>query len=204
MQVRKLVLALACAALALPAAAHGKGASQAKIEGDGLKGGAITLKSDSGEGDPPPGSKLARLAQDSGFFPAAFGQSPNPMEPSRPDGDLGPKYTVTYTMPGPNNELDELRQEIYPYAHGGPVTYMSPGQEFFGSMKTRGGWFRGYAGLKPLLIEIGVPASPPSGSTGSGYEVSWPAAGIAVLLVGILGAALIVVVRRRPGPLATR
>jgi hypothetical protein len=203
MQVRKLVLALACAALVAPAAAHSKGASEAKIEGDGLEGGAITLKSGGG-GDPSAGSQLGRLAEGSGFYAAAFGQSPNPMEPGRPAGDLGPKYTVTYTMPGPNNELDELRQEIYPYADGGAVTYMPPAQEFFGNMKTRGGWFRGYADLKPLLVELGVPASPPTASPGSGYEVSWPTAGLVVALVAALGAALVLIARRRPGPLAAR
>ena len=204
MQIRKLFVALACAALTLPAAAHGKGATQATIEGDGLKGGAITFKSDSGEGDPPPGSKLARLAEETGFFPAVFGQSPSPIERGRPEGDLGPRYTVTYTMPGPNNELDELRQELYPYAEGGTVTYMPPGQPFFGSEKTRGGWFRADPDLKSLLVEAGLPASPPTGPTETRYDVSWSAAGIVVVLVGLLGAALIVVARWRPGPLTAR
>lgn len=203
MQVRKLVVALVCAALVLPAAAHGKGASEAKIEGDGLAGGSVTVTSDGG-GDPSAGPRLGRLAEASGFYPGAFAQQPNPMEPSRPQGDLGPRYTVTYTMPGPNNELDELRQEIYPYADGGPVTYMPPKQEFFGNMRTRGGWFRGYADLKPLLAELGVPATPPSGSTGSRLLVSWPAAGVVAALVAAVGAALVLLARRRPGPLAAR
>jgi hypothetical protein len=197
------IAALACvAALAVPAVAGAKGASQAELEGEGL-GGGIVFSHDNGDGATG-GAALNRLAEASGFYPAVFGQSPNPMEPRRPRGDLGPKYTITYTMPGPNNELDELRQDVYPYAEGGPVTYVAPGQLFFTSDKTRGGWFRGYSDLKQLLVDAGLPATPPTGGGDSGYDVSWPTAGIVVVLVGVLGAALVVVARRRPGPLATR
>lgn len=202
MRGRKLAAALACAALALPAAAHGKGATEARIEGDGLKGGSIRLASDNG-GDPTAGSTLARLAEAAGFYPAVFGQAPDPMEPGRPQGDLGPRYTVSYTMPGPDG-VSTLRQELYPYADGGALTYTPPGQRFFGTERTRGGWFRAYPDLKPMLVEAGLPATRPTGSPNSGLDVSWPTTGVAALLVGMLGAALLAVVRRRPGRLATR
>lgn len=203
MRGRNAAVVLACAALALPATALGKGAASAKIEGEGLRGGGIAFKSDGG-GDPPAGSTLARLAEGTGFYPAVFGQTPNPMEPGRPKGDLGPKYVVSYVMPGPNGEVDTLRQELYPYASGGMVTYTPPGQQFFGTEKTRGGWFRAYADLKAMLVEAGLPTSPPNASPGSGIEISWPATGITVLVVGLLGAAALFVARRRPGPLAAR
>jgi hypothetical protein len=202
MRFRTLAAALVCAALAVPAAAQAKGATAATIEGDGLDGGAITFRSETG-GDPVAGTPLARLAEASGFYPAVFGQTPNPLLPGRPEGDLGPRYTVRYTMPGPDDQVDTLRQELYPYAAGGMVTYTPPGQRFFGSETTRGGWFRAYTDLKAMLVEAGLPASPGTGTSGGGAAVTWPAAG-AVLLAGLLGGVLVLVARRRPGALAAR
>jgi hypothetical protein len=195
--------ALTCiAALAVPAVAGAKGASEAKLEGEGL-GGGIVFSHDSGNGATG-GAALNRLAEASGFYPAVFGQEPNPMEPGRPSGDLGPRYTVTYTMPGPNNELDELRQDIYPYANGGPVTYVAPGQPFFTHDTTKGGWFRGYTDLKQLLVDAGLPATPPTGGGDSGFDISWPAVALGTLVVALLGTALAVLFRRRPGALPAR
>jgi hypothetical protein len=204
MRKSTLLAALACcAALAVPAVAAAKGASEAKLEGEGLEGGGIVFSHDSGDGATG-GSALNRLAEGSGFYPAVFGQEPSPMEPGRPPGDLGRKYTVTYTMPGPDNALDELRQDIYPYAQGGAVTYVAPGQPFFGGDRTKGGWFRGYADLKQLLVDAGLPATQPTGGTGAAYDVSWPAAALSAVVVALLGTALVFVVRRRPGPLPAR
>ena len=50
----------------------------------------------------------------------------------------GPRYTITYTMPGPRTS--ELRQDVYPYAKPNPVTDTAPGQRYFGSQRTVGGW----------------------------------------------------------------
>src|SRR5215218_9870814 len=118
MNGRLLLAALACAALAIPATALAKGASQATVEGNGIDGGAITFKGGSG-GGAPPGSDLERLAEGTGFYPAVFGQQPSPMEPARPTKDLGPKYTISWLMPGPGDEYT-IRQDLYPYAAGGP------------------------------------------------------------------------------------
>src|SRR6059058_458274 len=85
---RLLVLALvAVGALLAASAALGKGASQATINGPGLRGGGIVLRSDSG-GDPSSGSRLGQLANAAGFFPAVFGQAPDPMLRDRPKGTL--------------------------------------------------------------------------------------------------------------------
>jgi hypothetical protein len=199
MRSSTLVVGLACAALALPGAAHAKGATKATIEGEGLLGGGITLTSGGGTSD----GSLGRLADGAGFYPAVFSQTPDPMEPARPKGELGPRYIVTYTVPGPDSQSFELRQALYPYADGGPVTYMAPGQRVFDS-STRGGWFRAQPYLKPLLVGAGLPAATHRKSTGSGVAVSWPAVGLVALGVGLLGGALLVVFRRRPGPLAAR
>ena len=56
---------------------------------------------------------------------------------------------MTYTVPGPNGD-STLRQALYPYAVNGPASYMTPGQKFWGSESTQGGWYRGTATLKAM------------------------------------------------------
>ena len=90
--MRRLILLLALAVLAMPSLALGKGPSAATMEGPG-GGGGITFSGDEGSGP------LGSLTQQSGWFAAVFEQEPNPMLAARPKGDLGPKYTVTYTVP---------------------------------------------------------------------------------------------------------
>ncbi len=200
--MRLLVLATIGAlalALALAAPALAKGPSEAKISGPGIKGGAATLKS--GGGDPSSGTPLGALADEGGFYPGAYGQSPDPMVRTRPRGDLGPKYEVRYRVPGPNGRVDTIRQDLYPYAANGPVTYMKPGQTFWGDMKTHGGWYLGARDLKARLVEAGLPASPPSRGSDGGWTPSWrlgTALGIALALA--LAATGFVAARRRPRP----
>src|SRR5919198_91734 len=78
-----LVLAALALGLLLPAAAAAKGPSEATISGDVLTN-AITI-SGNGETDQTP---LGQLTMEAGFFPAAFGQSPDPMLHTRPAGPL--------------------------------------------------------------------------------------------------------------------
>src|SRR5687768_12790825 len=120
------VLALvAVAALLVAPTALAKGPISASISGPGDGGGGIAI---SGDGEGGNSTPLGRLVDSAGFFPAAFGQEPDPTSPVRPEGDLGPKYTITYRVPGPNNEDDTLVQEVYPHATPSAVTYMRPGQ----------------------------------------------------------------------------
>lgn len=188
-------LILAITALALPVTAFGKGPSEAMMSGPG-GGGGISFPGGGESG----GTPLGDLTQQAGFFAATFGQQPDPMLTGRPQGDLGPKYTITYTVPGPNNELDKLRQDVYPYAAGGPVTYMEPGQGFFGTERTRGGWFQATSQLKETLIEAGLPSRPaPASSEGTAFRTN---------LFGVLAVALFLVaasalfLRRRMRPAA--
>lgn len=188
-------LILAITALALPVTAFGKGPSEAMMSGPG-GGGGISFPGGGESG----GTPLGDLTQQAGFFAATFGQQPDPMLTGRPQGDLGPKYTITYTVPGPNNELDKLRQDVYPYAAGGPVTYMEPGQGFFGTERTRGGWFQATSQLKETLIEAGLPSRPaPASSEGTALGTN---------VFGVLAVALFLVaasalfLRRRMRPAA--
>jgi hypothetical protein len=189
--MKRAFLILAIAALALPAAALGKGPSGASIDGPGS--GGITFS-----GDGESGGTLGDLTQQAGFFPAVFGQEPNPMLAGRPKGDLGPKHTITYTVPTPNNGIDEIKQDIYPYAKGGPVTYTEPGQKIF-DMTAPGGWFQATPQLKETLIAAGLPSRPPAAAFSDGSSLGtslFSAFAVALFLV----AATVLFLRRRARP----
>ena len=189
--MKRLVLTLAIAALVLPATALGKGPTVASLDGPGT--GDITFK---GYGESS-GTSLGELTEQTGFFPAVFSPEPNPMVASHPKGDLGPKYTITYTVPNGSDVDDMIRQDVYPYAKPSPVTYTAPGQKIF-DRQTRGGWFQADARLKETLLSAGLPARAPAISSG---DASFP-----IHLVGLLAAALLLatatafVVRRRTRP----
>jgi hypothetical protein len=182
-----------------PAAALAKGASEAEITGPGLDE-PISL---TGEGQPG-GEQLMELAQAAGFFPAVFTQSPDPMLDERPAGALGPKYTITYVMPGPNNELDQLVQNVYPYAEPNPVSYTEPGQRFWSTEQTRGGWFLATPFVKDEFIALGLPETPPAVGP-EGTEFPWALVGVLALAGAALGLAAlaVLVIRRRPRPATT-
>lgn len=185
--------AVAVLAALITTSAFAKGASEAKITGPGF-GGGLTLSGDGEMG----GGQLTQLAEAAGFFPSVFVTSPNPMLRVRPQGALGPRYAITYTMPGPSG-VDELRQDLYPYAEPSPVTYMAPGQSFFGTGKTVGGWYVASRTLKDDLVAVGLPKTPPVG--GGGSEIPWTALGVVVAAVTALLVLGVAVLRsRRPGP----
>jgi len=177
----KTLLLTVAVALALPAAALAKGPSEAVVTGPGIdddNGLAIAgLGDDSG------------LTQLSGFFPATFGQSPDPMLASPPEGALGPKYTIRYTVPGPSGSDSTIVQDVYPYAEPSPVTYMPPGQRFFDTERTRGGWYVSTLGLRNVLVHSGLPAASPVADTGGGGRTVWPWIAGALALLAALGCA---------------
>jgi hypothetical protein len=190
---RLALLAIAVAGFALGATAHAKGPVAATIDGPGT-GGGISI----GRGGDAP-VWLGTIAQQSGLFPAVFARTPDPMLKIRPRGDLGPRYTVTYNLPGPNGPENRIRQDLYPYAPQGPVTYIAPGQRFFGTRSTHGGWYQAAPALKDTLVEAGLPRTAPSGSSGeggTGFTDFWPAfaAALALGLVALTAVAM----RRRP------
>jgi hypothetical protein len=157
-RMRVFVLAGAAAALALPGVAAAKGPAKASITGPGLT--APVAITGNGEGDTS--TDLGLLVSETGFFPQTFGQSPDPLLRSQPaERQLGARYTVTYTVPGPSTST--LRQDLYPYAAGGPVSYMEPGQTIW-DQATHGGWYRAnpYGGLRAMLVEAGLPKAAPA------------------------------------------
>lgn len=203
-------LLVAVVALAVTAPAAAKGPDQATLTGPGLDGPIIFGGSGESAGTP-----LGDLTVGTGFFAAMFGQTPDPMLARSPTSDLGPRYKIVYRVPGPSG-TDRLRQDLYPYAKGGPVSYTRPGQPFFGTERTHGGWYRAQAGLKQTLVAAGLrPLAPsgstrktpvaaglataaPIGSTGDGsFPFIWPALATAAVVLALI-AAVVVRHRRRP------
>ena len=133
--------------LALPATALAKGPSRASIAGPGL----TTIRISGAEGSATPFWSLVRAA---GWFEAVWGPSHLPKTPSH--GDLGPRYTITWTVPSSSR----LRQAVFPYAEPYPITYMPSGQKIWGT-PVRGGWFVGGVKLSKALARVGVPAEAP-------------------------------------------
>jgi hypothetical protein len=179
----KRLLFVLCAAALLAPAALAKGPSEASITGPGLSK-PITFK---GMDD------ASKLTEYTGVFPAAFGQSPDPMLKGRPAGKLGQKYTIHYVVPGPNSQTFHLSQDVYPYARAGAVTYMKPGQAIFDS-KTIGGWYPAGSALKDFLIRAGLPGTAPRASSGTNFAL---VAGIGIPGALVFAGAALLVARRR-------
>jgi len=194
----KRLIAITAAVVALAAlvatSALGKGASEAMITGPGL-GDGINL---AGEGEAG-GGELMQLAEDAGFFPSVFATTPNPMLSKRPAVELGPRYTITYTMPGPNGVSATLVQDVYPYADPTPVTYTEPGQRYFENERTIGGWFVASTTLKDELVAVGLPESGPSTGSPAIPRTSIEVAVGAVLVMTAALGAILLARRRWPG-----
>jgi hypothetical protein len=197
-----------------PAAAKGI-IAEANISGPGLGGGSGSL----GGGG---GMRLEQPAADgmweSGVLDDRKEDSVSALGLSRTD--LGPRYLVTYRFEfGPGTRDQVIRQELYPYAKGGPVTYTPSGQEQTGeedltgmgmSMSIPSGWFRTTSGFFHFLVEHGFPATnplapvaepaprnePASEAAPTGQPVPW-----AWVVIGIVGLAALTLgspaVRRR-------
>jgi hypothetical protein len=215
---RILVLAVVAAALlAMPTAAWAKGASRGTVQGGGLPS-PVTV---SGEGEPGSGELLARLAEQTGAYVAMYGEEAGSgaLDAAKPAGDLGTRYLVTYTIPAPNGGSDAVRQELYPFAKVGPVTFTPAGQRFMDGMQTAGGWFHAPEALRATLVAVGLPrtaanAAPARPATAAQEAAARPVAAtqpagsastvpllagslVALLLLG--GLAVTVVLRRRQG-----
>ena len=153
---RLLLLAAALgAALLLPTLAAAKGPDRASISGPGLSH-PVTIDGDGESGS----SALGILAGEGGFFAQMYGATGPGTLRARPKLKLGPRYQVTYRVPGQDG-ASTVQQDLYPYAARGPITYMARGQTFWGTQTTNGGWFRGTSGLKQMLVQAGLPAAAP-------------------------------------------
>jgi hypothetical protein len=220
MQRRALaMLVLALLLAAVPTAAQAKGASAATISGGGPGGlprGPIDLK---GDGEPGSGTNLSNLAEAAGVFallwedgqPGALDSAP------LPPAQRGARYAITWTFPNGDGGEDQVRQSVWPYAAGGPLTYMATGQKVLDGT-TKGGWYRAGDNLRQLLVTLGLPnraplAAPapaaPAATPAPAAEPSpavWPKVAGGIVLLVALAAAVALVLRRRsasPGPAPT-
>ena len=209
-----LVLALLLAAV--PTAAQAKGASAASISGGGpggLPGGPIDLN---GDGEPGSGTDLANLAEASGVFALLFEDGPGGELATPPAGGRGPRYTITWTFPNGAGRADKVRQSVWPYAAGGPLTFLASGQPVLDTT-TKGGWYRAGDDLRLSLIALGLPrrepvafpAPAPDSVTlphqgtepGAGWLQAAPGAGLLLVVAAlVVAAAVVLTLRRRSGP----
>ena len=161
MQRRALaLLVLALLLAAVPTAAQAKGASAATISGGGpggLPGGPIDIK---GDGEPGSGGGLANLAEEAGLFAVLFEGGSTAVLAAPPAGARGPRYTIAWTFPDGSGGADKVGQSVWPYAAGGPLTYLAPGQPVLDTT-TRGGWYRAGDDLRQTLIALGLPGRQP-------------------------------------------
>lgn len=151
------IIALIAVLTAIPAFA--KGPSAATIEGPGIAG-TLDVSGEPGSGEPGSDATLGQLAEHAGLFAISFGLSDQQLTTQRPDGELGPELTLTWTVPSSETDSDIVVQRLYPYADAGAVTYTDSGQSFGGP--TSGGWYVGGEPLTAALVEAGVPQQPPS------------------------------------------
>lgn len=120
--------------------------------------------------------------------------------------DLGTKYLATYRF----GSDDRIRQDLYPYARGGPVTYTAPGQELTGlfgdagDMPITAGWYRSSPGLFDLLVDHGLPERDPVAPVATGGSAPGAAPGprtpwarIVMVLVGLAALSLATLAVRR-------
>jgi hypothetical protein len=174
--------------LATPALA--KGTTQANITGPGLARPVAVSAAVGSEALPGQGDALSSLADQTGLFTVLFGPSIGdvgmPDQPSRlrtppAAATLGPRYILTYTVPGitpaPGQPSDQIRQYLYPRAAGGPLIYTPPGQQGFGQPLQTAGWLRGTPQLTATLTRLGVPAgaSLPSAASSAAAVPAAPA-----------------------------
>ncbi|MGH8875360.1 MAG: hypothetical protein ACRDVM_08955, partial [Acidimicrobiia bacterium] len=145
---RRTAIGLASLIVLLPGVASAKGGpGNGTIDGEGLAA-PIGVESHRGlEGD------HWRLVEQSGYSAATFGMVPDPMMGSPPAGELGPKLVIAWEVGGPEGAI---LQELYPYAEGGPVTYVAPGQTHWDGVPVRGGWYRASPDLLTTLASLGL------------------------------------------------
>ena len=213
-----LVLALLLAVV--PTAAQAKGASGATISGGGpggLPGGPINLK---GDGEPGSGTNLANLAQAAGVWALLFEDGPGGELASAPaTANRGPRYTITWIFPNGAGTEDKVRQSVWPYAAGGPLTFMASGQPVLDAT-TKGGWYQAADNLRQSLVALGLPsrepltapatatatapATPAAPAAPDPAPAVWPrvAVGLA-LLFAVAGGALVLRRRSSPGAATT-
>ncbi|MFQ5968624.1 MAG: hypothetical protein ACE5MI_13620 [Acidimicrobiia bacterium] len=180
---------LAAVLVAIPSSALAKGAIEVTVEAED---GTVQTLTDTAE------SALQNLAESAHVYSAIFRTDPGILMADPPSGDLGPRLSLLWDL----GFAEPVRQDIYPLAEDGPVTYVAPGQRLGGDPtsevnRTFGGWFRADTDLSAALESIGFSLGAEDGGiAGFASGISLTVAAIAIALTVVV--AVLVRARRRP------
>jgi hypothetical protein len=188
-----VLAAISTVVIAGPASAKAS-IAKANINGPGL-GGGLRIEAPDTEGLWESGIDVAGGLDDT--------RAESVEELGLTPADLGARYLVTYRFV--SDVL--IRQDLYPYAKGGPVTYTPPGQEFTAgvTMSITPGWYQSSLGFFHYLADHGLPETNPvapvatrerAPDTAPGAQTG-PWAGIVVVLVGLAALSLAALAERR-------
>lgn len=158
MKLRIVVAAVLGAALGLaPTPVSAKGPDALTLTGPGLED---PVRIDRGAGL---GAQQVSVLVEAANLYTAFGYpAAKALSPIAPPGERGPRYVATYSMSGG----DTVRQDLYPFAEGGPLAYTPPDQSMYGKAAYGSGWQRVDDHMDSLLVSFGVPAP-------VGAELEW-------------------------------
>jgi hypothetical protein len=187
MKPGRLVAATVVAFVAVAIPAYAKGASEVTIKGGGRP---ISFGGGRGaDGDPASGSRLGRFTEASGIFPSLFETYPDPMLDDPPTKRLGYRYTAIWRFPTGGGHNDLITQYLYPFARGGPLTYMPADQTIFDGQPVQGGWYVASPEMTALLRRAGL--TPPAAGGSPGTAVGSVAAGSSLgwmwVIVAVIG-----------------
>jgi hypothetical protein len=148
-------------AIASPAAAKLM-IAEAHIRGPGLGGGGLRISAPATNGMWESGIDVAGGLDDT--------RADSIAELRLAVAELGPKYVVTYRFDDGGNAAPEIvRQELYPYAKGGPVTYTPPEQHLAEGRPWGGaiiaGWHQSSGRFFDHLVDQGLPETSPVASS---------------------------------------
>jgi hypothetical protein len=135
----------------LSGVADAKGAQDATVTGPGISG-SLHIEN---VAEGPNAVNVNRLAQATGTDYAVFRTKPSPVESQRPRGPLGPRYRIVYRLYTGENEVTPVRQDVYPFARAGFVTYTPAGQHAF-HKAVRSGWYT--SAVQPSPVGGGMPS----------------------------------------------
>ena len=75
--------------------------------------------------------------------------------------ELGPRYVITYRLDAGTKAAEIVRQELYPYAKDGPITYTPAGQRIAEGLPWEGaistGWYQSSLKFFHYLMNQGLP-----------------------------------------------
>jgi hypothetical protein len=131
--------------------------AKAHISGPGLEGGGLRISGPATNGMWESGIDVAGGLDDT--------RADSIAELGLTAADLGPKYVVIYRFDHGSTAAEIVRQELYPYAKGGPVTYTPPGQRVEEGQPWGGaisaGWYRSSLEFFHHLVDQGLPETNP-------------------------------------------